>query len=155
VPVLAAALIVGTAEKPRLLRVLASAVVFPLLCLVGSWAYYDFAFSLAARTVYWLNPADVMRAANGPAYVTFKYVAKPFTPMSFPVPAEQLSSSDLDLMRLHVASACMNSRNQAWVLKEAYPHSRCLESPGARGRGDFRRSEQGHVGHARAPSAHH
>ena len=96
-------------------------MVFPLLCLVGSWAYYDFAFPLAARTVYWLNPADVMRAANGPAYVTFKYVAKPFTPMSFPVPAEQLSGSDLDLMRLHVASAYMNSRNQAWVLKEAYP----------------------------------
>lgn len=120
-PAFVAILILGKTENPRFSRVLACALIFPLLCVIGSGVYYEFALPLAARSVYWLNPADVIRAGNGPAYVTFKYIAMPYTPMSFPVPAEELSGSDLDLMRLHLSSAYMSAQKRAWVLKQAYP----------------------------------
>jgi hypothetical protein len=71
-PALVAVMTAGTQEKPRIIRVLAAAIVFPLLCLCGSWLYFGFALPLAARTVYWLHPDEVLRAANGPAYVAFK-----------------------------------------------------------------------------------
>ncbi len=121
IPILAAILIAGSMDEPRLSRLFVAAVVFPVACVATSWVYYDFALPLGARTLHWLHPADVMRAGNGPAYVTFKYLALPYTPMMFPIPAEQLSGSDFDLMRLHVASVYLSPTNRAWVLKTAYP----------------------------------
>jgi hypothetical protein len=120
-PVFVATSILGKTATPRLSRVFACAVAFPVLCIIGSSLYYEFAFPLAARAVYWLDPADVIRSGNGPAYLTFKFIAMPYTPMSFPVPAEELSGSDLDLMRLHLASAYMSPEKRAWVLRRAYP----------------------------------
>jgi len=121
VPIFVARKIAGPSARPRMTRLVLAAVVFPFLCLLGSWFYYSIGLPLGARSVHWLHPGDVLRAANGPTYLVFKYVAMPLTPLSFPVPGDQLPSSDLALLRLHIASTYMNARKEAWVLMTAYP----------------------------------
>lgn len=121
VPVFITFKIAGATERPPLTRLAVAALVFPILCVLGSWIYYGTGLPLGARSIYWLHPVDVMRAANGPAYLTFKYIGMPLTPLSFPVPGEELPGSDLALLRLHVASMYLSPKKEAWVMMTAYP----------------------------------
>jgi hypothetical protein len=120
IPIFVAKRIAGTSGRSRMTRLVLAAVAFPILCLLGSWFYFSIGLPLSARSVHWLHPGDVLRAANGPTYLVFKF-AMPLTPLSFPVPGDQLPGSDLALLRLHVASTYMNARKEAWVLMTAYP----------------------------------
>jgi len=120
IPIFVAKRIAGTSGRSRMTRLVLAAVAFPFLCLLGSWFYFSIGLPFSARSVHWLHPGDVLRAANGPTYLVFRYVAMPLTPLSFPVPGDQLPGSDLALLRLHIASTYMNARKEAWVVMTAY-----------------------------------
>ena len=122
IPLIGTVLIEGRRGGSRK-RLAMAALAAPLLSL-AAWMPFARLLPFAGMAVYLLDPADLVRATNGPAYYVFEYLASPLTPMTYPFRGEEVAGfrfSHRDLVRLHVAAVYMSAESQGWFIREAYP----------------------------------
>ena len=116
-------LVAGKKDPPSKGRLLLSAVVAPLIFLIGSFLYYN-VLPYAAYSTHWVGTKEIIRTTNGPSKYFYKYVVEQFTPLEFPkfvhdMGFDKLSSKER--FRAHVAAVYLGKKEFAYYVYKAYP----------------------------------
>ncbi|KAB2833748.1 MAG: hypothetical protein F9K48_07765 [Candidatus Brocadia sp.] len=96
------------------------ALVLPILFCIGSFLFYK-VLPLAAWSIRWVNPSDVIKATNGPTFYIYKYFAMMGTPHSMPSYFEKTPGRVDDFLRCHVASLYLSRKGENYFIKKQYP----------------------------------
>jgi len=110
----------GFKEEISKARLWLSALLLPIVLQLGTFLFF-LALPLGASTIHWIKMEDVIRASNGPAYVTFKYVVKWWMPIQIPKYADMVAKSDKDQLRAHMALIYLSDVEHAHYVQLAYP----------------------------------
>lgn len=119
-PILAASLVIGSGAQIKKWKYALFAIVLPVFCIISSLVFYS-ALPLAAWTVRWVNPADLIKATNGPALYAYKFIAMVGTPISLPKYYEKTPGTAEDLLRCHVAALYLGKTGEAYFVSKQYP----------------------------------
>ena len=113
---------VGFSEKSKIskLRILMASVLAPFVFALGTYLFFQ-ALPLAAKSIHWLDARDVIRASNGPAYFTYKYVTQWGMPLEFPRYTSKIAKSEKEIYRSHVAIIYLSDHQHARYINHAYP----------------------------------
>jgi len=108
-----------TSPKTTIGRLILGSLIAPLNALGG---YFVFLWLLpyAAFTVHWLSPYDVMGATNGPAAVTYS-VLRYVMPLPVKDYYTEVSNTDREMLRNHVASFYLGWKEEAGYVRLSYP----------------------------------
>ena len=112
----------GNLTSPR--TTIARRILGSLIAPLNAWGGYLLFFWLlpfAADTVHWLDPADVIGATNGPAQVTYSLGLKYVMPLPVKNYFIEVSHTDREMLRNHVASYYLGWRGEAGFVKLSYP----------------------------------
>ena len=101
-------------------RLLLGALVAPVNAILGYLAFF-WVLQYAALSVHWLNARDVMGATNGPAAVTYSIVLKHFMPLPLRSYYSEVTETDRDMLRNHIASYYLGRGGEASYVRLAYP----------------------------------
>ena len=116
-------LIAGKKDPPSKGRLILSAVVAPLIFLVGSFLYYN-VLPYAAYSTHWVGTKEIIRTTNGPSEYFYKYVVEKFTPLQFPNFVHEMGFDKLsskERFRAHVAAVYCGKKEFAYYVYKAYP----------------------------------
>jgi hypothetical protein len=120
-PFLLASLIAGFSFENQMKpwRALLGAAVLPVLCMFAAGVFL-FVRELSGLTTGWLRTRDVIRATNGPAEATFRYVTLPFFLGRFDWTDPETDDTQ-KILRSHVAMQYLSNQKTLAVLKKNYP----------------------------------
>lgn len=104
------------ADKHRVV----SLIVLPIALLFGSWLYSLY-LPVASKTFFFVGHERIIKATNGPAKLTFKYVASPFSAVSMPAFFSETEQSTVDAVRCHASSILMTKKQRYEFVKGHYP----------------------------------
>ncbi len=104
-------------------RLWLSAIAAPFIFLIAGWLYY-MVLPYAAYSTHWLDPRDVIRAANGPPEYIYKYVVEQMTPMQYPSYVHEMGFDRLspkERLRSHVAAIYLGEKQFSYFVYKSYP----------------------------------
>ena len=101
-------------------RLVLGSVVAPIN-MIGGYFLFFWLLSYAGKSVHWLRAEDVIQATNGPAFFAYNYGLKYVTPLPIAGHYQEVTTSDRDMLRNHVASFYLGRRAEAVYVKKAYP----------------------------------
>lgn len=101
-------------------RLIFGSVLAPLSLAAGYMAFF-LILPYGARTVHWLRAEDVIGATNGPALATYSVVLKHGLPLPLRAFYTEVSTTDAEMLRNHVASYYLGGQAEATYVKTAYP----------------------------------
>ncbi len=112
----------GSLSKPKATtgRLIFGGLIAPLNALGGYLAFF-WVLPFAAFTIHWLNLYDVIGATNGPATVTYSLGLKHVMPLPVKEYFTEVSNTDREMLRNHVASFYLGWRGEARYVKLSYP----------------------------------
>lgn len=112
----------GSLSSPKATRgrLVLGSLIAPLNA-VGAYFAFFWLLQFAAFTVHWLRADDVIGATNGPAAVTYSVVLKHFMPLPIKGYYTDVTQTDRDMLRNHVASYYLGWRAEARYVRLAYP----------------------------------
>jgi hypothetical protein len=112
----------GNLRTPRVTtgRLLLGALAAPINAIGGYLAFF-WVLQFAAVSVHWLRAEDVIGATNGPAFVTYDLALKHFMPLPMKEFYGDVTQSDREMLRNHVASYYLGNRAEARYVHLAYP----------------------------------
>ncbi len=112
----------GSLTKPKVTRprLALGALMAPLNAVGGYFAFF-WLLQFAALSVHWLKAADVIGATNGPASVTYSLVLGRFMPLPIRGFYADVTQTDRDMLRNHVASYYLGRSAEARYVRLAYP----------------------------------
>ncbi len=111
----------GSASKqaPSTGQLIIGSAIAPLSSLAGYFAFF-WLLHFAAFTVHWLRADDVIGATNGPARVTYSVFG-----FLMPLPVKgyytEVSNTDRETLRNHVASYYLGWKGEARYVRLSYP----------------------------------
>jgi hypothetical protein len=111
----------GSLKNPKATkgRLVVGSVIAPLNA-VGGYLAFFWLLQYAAFTVHWLQADDVIGATNGPAAVVYSLVLKHFTPLPVKGYYTEVSNTDREMLRNHVASFYLGWRAEAGYVRLSY-----------------------------------
>lgn len=101
-------------------RLVSGALIAPLN-MIGGYFLFFWLLTYAGMTVHWLRVDDVIGATNGPALFVYEHGLKYAMPLPIAGHYQDVTVSDRDMLRNHVASFYLGDRAQAKYVKLAYP----------------------------------
>lgn len=101
-------------------RLLLGALVAPVN-MVGGYILFFWLLTYAGMTVHWLRGEDVIGATNGPALFIYEHGLKYGLPLPVAGHYQNVTQSDQDMLRNHVASFYLGNQPEAKYVKQAYP----------------------------------
>jgi hypothetical protein len=123
-PVLGIISIAGFKETISKIRLTLAVIVTPFLFIIGSYLFC-LALPYMAYSTHWLKAEDVIRATNGPAEYTYKYVVRWWMPQKHIIQLSPDMKSKLltpkEKLRAHVAAIYLGNKEIAWYLYKSYP----------------------------------
>jgi len=115
--------IVGFKENVSKIRLWLSALLSPIIFIIGSYLFY-LILPYAAYSTHWLHPKDVIRATNGPPEYFYRYVVEQMTPLKFPSYAHKMGLDNLspkERLRSHVAIVYLGQKQFNFFMYKSYP----------------------------------
>jgi hypothetical protein len=103
-----------------LVKGLAWILIFPFACMLSSLIFFT-ALPSTSKTLGPSSARDIIKATNGPAAVVFKYLVKPFGPISLPEFFELTPKTDKDMIRCHVANTYLSKIGFGFFVAKQYP----------------------------------
>jgi len=119
-PVFLITAIASTRYQVKRTRLLLSSLLAPLVVYLGTLLFF-LALPLGSWTVHWLKAEEIIPATNGPAFLTYQYVARWGMPIQFSTYTRTVAQNDKEMFRSHVAAMYLSEREQVRYLKHAHP----------------------------------
>jgi hypothetical protein len=112
----------GSLRTPQISRgrLVLGALVAPVT-MAGAYLLFFWLLPFAGWTVHWLRADDVIGATNGPAYAVYDVALKHFLPLPIAGYYVDVTTSDRDMVRNHVASFYLGRGAEAFYVSESYP----------------------------------
>ena len=101
-------------------RLIVGALTAPV-CMAGGYLLFFWILPFAGASVHWLRATDVIGATNGPASFAYEHVLKIGLPLPLRTYYVDVTESDRDMLRNHVASFFLGDRAEAHYVMLAYP----------------------------------
>jgi hypothetical protein len=101
-------------------RLVLGSIVAPANMLGGYFLFF-WLLTYAGKTVHWLRAEDVIGATNGPALFVYQHALKYAMPLPVVGYYQDVTASDRDMLRNHVASFYLGERAEARYVKLSYP----------------------------------
>lgn len=106
--------------KTGIVRGLAWVLIFPFACMLSSLIFFT-ALPTTSKTLGPSSARDIIKATNGPAFVVFRYLVKPFSPIPLPEFYELTAKTDKDMIRCHVANTYLSKSGFGFFVAKQYP----------------------------------
>jgi hypothetical protein len=101
-------------------RLAIGAVIAPLN-MIGGYVAFFWLLQFAAVSVHWLRADDVIGATNGPAFVAYNLVLKRVMPLPVAGYYPEVTHTDREMLRNHVATFYLGRQAEAVFVKRSYP----------------------------------
>lgn len=101
-------------------RLMLGSVLAPFAMGLGYLAFF-WLLPYGAMSTHWLRPADVIGATNGPALGVYSVALKHAMPLPVREFYIEVSGTDFEMLRNHVASYYLGTEAEAEYVKTAYP----------------------------------